>query len=151
MVEKEDTAINEKSSSTEKVGKKKEEKKEVHFCKDCKGYDKSTQREFHRKVEKKDEKGNRTEIVEVRAICRNPKADSYKHLVMAEYAKRQCPCWEKGEYITAKLDEKKTEKPRKKQQRSKQQISEEKMTTPEEYFGSTEDHLKRLQNKKNNS
>jgi len=94
VVEKKDAVKKEKSSSHEKVDNTTEEKKEFHFCKDCKGYDKSTQREFHRRVGKKDDKGNRTEIVEIRAICRNPKADSFKHLVIAEYSRRQCPVWE---------------------------------------------------------
>jgi len=85
------------SVEQEKSKKRKEGKKaEARFCKDCKFYDKSTEREFHRKVGKKDEHGKRAEIVEVRAICRNPKASSFGHLVMAEYSKRQCPVWEKA-------------------------------------------------------
>jgi hypothetical protein len=97
---------------------KKEEQKELHFCKDCKGYDKSTEREFRRKVGPKNDKGERTEIVEIRAVCMNPKASSYRHLVMSEYAKRQCPVWEKGVYEQpAKPEEKptkETQKPTKK-------------------------------------
>jgi hypothetical protein len=75
-----------------------EEKVESHFCKDCKSYDKSTEREFHRLVGKRDEQGNRGEIIEIRAVCMNPKSTSCHHLVMAEYSKRQCPVWEQGVY-----------------------------------------------------
>jgi len=87
----------------------KEAKKEVElrFCKDCKFYDKSTERDFHRKVGKTDEKGERTEIVELRAICRNKKAKSFGHLVMAEYSKRQCPVWKKGTYKPQEAQQKK--------------------------------------------
>jgi hypothetical protein len=112
MVETQIIEKKETKQTQEKIKDVKEEQKEVHFCKDCIGYDKSTEREFHRKVGKKDEKGNRSEIVEVRAVCRTPKADSFKHLVMANYSKRQCPCWEKGTYLkpieTAKQPSKKT-------------------------------------------
>lgn len=72
---------------------------ELRFCKDCKGYDKSREREFHRKVGPKNDKGERTEIVEIRAVCENPKSTSYHHLVMAEYSKRQCEVWEQGTYV----------------------------------------------------
>jgi hypothetical protein len=102
----------------EVVEQKKEEEKEQHFCKDCKSYDKSTEREFHRKVGPRNDKGERTEIVETRAVCMNPKASSYRHLVMAEYAKRQCPMWNEGIYEQpAKPEEKptkETQKPSKK-------------------------------------
>ena len=33
-----------------------------------------------KRLEKKNDKASRTEIVEVRAICRNPKAESFKRL-----------------------------------------------------------------------
>lgn len=98
MVEKEDGEKKEKTSSVEKKSKKKEEKKDLHFCKDCKWYDKSAEREFHRKVGPKNEEGGRTEITEIRAICRNKNANACNHLVMAEYSKRQCPVWESGAY-----------------------------------------------------
>lgn len=97
MNEKKDNVKNDVVSSREQV-ENKNGKKDVHFCKDCKWYDKSTQRDFHRKVGKKNEKGKRTEIVEIRAVCENPKSSSYHHLVMAEYAKRQCLVWAKGVY-----------------------------------------------------
>ena len=88
------------SVEQEKSKKVKEGKKiEARFCKDCRFYDKSTERDFHRKVGPKNNKGERTEIVEVRATCRNAKASSFGHLVMAEYSKRQCPVWERGVYV----------------------------------------------------
>ena len=90
--------------------KENKDKTKLRFCKDCKFYDKSTERDFHRKVGKTDEKGERTEIVELRAICRNKKAKSFGHLVMAEYSKRQCEYWEKGKYVPS---EKPEEKPKK--------------------------------------
>lgn len=105
--------VNGVSSSVEqeKSKKIKEGKKtEARFCKDCRFYDKSTERDFHRKVGKKDEHDKRTEIVEVRAICRNSKASSFGHLVMAEYSKRQCPVWEKGVYKAQKSGEPKEPK-----------------------------------------
>ena len=135
---KKDTEKKQKASSQGKVEVKKEEKKEVHFCKDCKWYDKSTEREFHRKVGPKNEKGERTEIIEIRAVCRNEKADSHNHLVMAEYAKRQCPVWEKGKY--KHLEEEK--------EKNTKEIDEEKMTSPEEYFGTPENHLSRQKDSK---
>ena len=99
------------SVEQEKSKKVKEGKKiEARFCKDCKFYDKSAERDFHRKVGKKNEHGKRAEIVEVRAICRNPKASSFGHLVMAEYSKRQCPAWEKGVYKAQKSTESKEPK-----------------------------------------
>lgn len=109
-----DTAEKVESISEEKKTKQKgrEEEKEYHFCKDCRGYDKSTERNFHRKVGPVDkETGERTMIVEVRAVCRNPKSKAHGHLVMAEYKKRQCLVWEEGKYKPpTKEAEKKSEK-----------------------------------------
>jgi hypothetical protein len=94
------------SFEQEKSKKVKEGKKaKVRFCKDCRFYDKSTERDFRRKVGKKDEHGKNVEIVEVRAVCRNTKASSFGHLVMAEYSKRQCSVWEKGLYKVQKNSE----------------------------------------------
>jgi hypothetical protein len=77
--------------------KRKNEKPLKHyFCKECKWYDKSSEREFHRRVGKRDEQGKRTEIFEIRAICLNPKASSHNHLVMAANSERQCQVWEKA-------------------------------------------------------
>jgi hypothetical protein len=103
MVSKKDTEKEGKTSSRKKIESKKEEMEEVRSCKDCKWYDKSSEREFHRKEGPKNEKGKRTEIIEIRAICRNKNAKAYNHLVMAEYAKRQCPVWQKGTYARASL------------------------------------------------
>ena len=109
MVNKKDAEKKEKTSSQGKVKSKIEEKKEVHFCKDCKWYDKNTEREFHRKVGPKNEKGERSEIIEVRAICRNKNSNAYNHLVMTEYDKRQCPVWERGVYVKPVEEQKKDE------------------------------------------
>jgi len=88
------------SPEQEKSKRSKEGKKtEARFCKDCRFYDKSKEREFHRKVGSKNDKGERSEIIETRAVCENSKASSYHHLVMAEYSKRQCPVWERGVYV----------------------------------------------------
>ena len=81
---------------TKEPKKKKDNRNPVkhHFCKDCKWYDKDSERQFHRNVGKKNGAGNRTEIIELRALCKNSKARSFHHLVMAEYSKRQCGVWE---------------------------------------------------------
>lgn len=76
--------------------RKAENLSKLHFCKDCKHYDKKTEREFRRKVGKKNEKGDRTEIVELRAMCKNSRAKSFAHLVMAENSRRRCSSWEKS-------------------------------------------------------
>ena len=111
MVNEKDTEKKEKTSSHNKVESKKKEI-EVHFCKDCKWYDKGSERKFHRKVGPKNEKGERTEIIEIRAICRNKKAKAYNRLVMAEYSRRQCPVWEKGVYSIPVEEQKKSELPK---------------------------------------
>lgn len=87
---KEET-VEKTESRPEKKREKKKEIKEVHFCKDCRSYDWTTEREFHRD-------GIREGLVEIRAVCRNPKSRAYRHLVMAQYSKRQCSVWEKGVY-----------------------------------------------------
>ena len=94
-------------------------RKVQRFCKDCRFYDKSSERKFRRKVGPRNEKGERTEIVEIRAVCRNPKAKSYNRLVMAEYGKRQCPLWEKGVY----------------ERKEKRGREEKGKTAPHEYHG----------------
>lgn len=84
-----------------KTAKKKDEiekLKTYRFCKDCRFYDKPSERKFRRKVGPRNKKGERTEIIELRAVCRNPKSKSYNRLVMAEYERRQCPVWEEGVY-----------------------------------------------------
>ena len=89
------------SKKVEELDSKKkvvEEKKEVHFCKDCRWYDKSSEREFHRRVGPIKE-GKRSEIIEIRAVCRNKNAKAYNHLVLSKYEKRQCPQWKKENMI----------------------------------------------------
>jgi len=113
--------------------KKVEEKKEVHFCKVCKFYDWTTEREFHRD-------GIRKGLLEIRAVCRNPQARSYRHLVKAEYKKRQCAFWEEGRYKTPKKKETKEKKT---------EPDEEKMTSPAEYHGPDLTDVERAELKKN--
>jgi len=110
-------------SETNTQGKKKLGRKEGKTCNKCKWYDWTTERDFHRKVGPLNERGERTEIMELRAICRNKKAKSYGHLVMAEYKKRQCPVWEEGIYEPLKKEKKKNE------------AKEEEMTHPASYHG----------------
>jgi hypothetical protein len=96
------------------------EEKET-FCKNCKWYDKSTERTFHRKVGKRDEKGERTVITEIRAICRNAKSSAYCHLVMSQGSKRNISgCFEKGVYTVPKKEEQKPKKETKKKKRKKE-------------------------------
>ena len=113
---------NTKKSSTEKpepniLEKKLEskEKKELHRCDECKWYDVSTQRDFFRKVGPRDKSGQRTKIKEIRAVCRSPTSKAKGHLVKNDSDR---PCFERGVY------------------------AEEKMTSPEEYFGTPEGRLK---------
>ena len=108
MVNKKDTEKKEKTSSHKKVESKKKEI-EVQFCKDCKWYDKGSEREFHRKVGPKNDKGEGSEIMEIRAICRDKNAKAHNRLVMSEYSKHQCPVWEKGVYAKPIEEQKKSE------------------------------------------
>ena len=118
--------------------KKKEKRK---TCDECEWYDWSTERDFNRKVGPVDEKiGERTEIVGLRALCRNPKAKSYQHLVKAEYSKRQCAFWERGKYKPPKQES----KPKK-----ETKVNNEKMASPNEYFGTLEGRLKKQRRSKN--
>jgi hypothetical protein len=80
-----------KSKPEKQVENKRGEEK---YCNRCRWYDKSKEREFHRKIGKKDEKGIRAEIIEVRSICTNEETTAFHHLVMAECLRRQCPQWE---------------------------------------------------------
>ena len=116
---------NKSEQSEKKRGKKSESKKEEERkpCNACKWYDWSTQRDFHRRVGSKDESGERIEIVEVRAVCRNPKARAYNRFVHATLTKRECPHFEEGRYEQPKKEtEEKTKK-------------ESEPTSPNEYFG----------------
>jgi len=58
---------NEKSTKKESWKKENEEKRTHNRCK---WYDWSTERDFYRKVGPRNEKGERTKILERRAICR---------------------------------------------------------------------------------
>ena len=109
---------------SEKKGHNVEEKKKVHGCDQCRWYDFSTQREFHRD-------GIRKGLVETRAVCRSPKSKARNHLVKKDSDK---PCFEKGKYVTPKKPEKKTKK-------KSNLKDEESMTSPQEYFGSAEGRL----------
>lgn len=86
---------NEKKSSanaevrTEEKQEQKKEKKEVHRCDQCKGYDVSTQRDFHRD-------GIRKGLIEVRAVCRLPTARAKGHLVKNDSDR---DCFEEGVYV----------------------------------------------------
>ena len=100
---------------------KESKKKEVHRCDKCKWYDVSTQRDFFRKVGQRDESGQRTTIKEVRAVCRSPTSKAKGHLVKNDSSRL---CFEKGVYV------------------------EEKMTSPEEYFGTPEGRLKEKSKRK---
>ena len=123
----------EEKSESKGETKNKEEKKKLHFCKDCKFYDWTTEREFHRD-------GIRKGLFEIRAVCRNPKARSYRYLVKAEYSKRQCPVWEFGKY----------EPPKKKETKEKKtEPDEEKMTSPAGYHGPDLTDVERAELKKN--
>jgi len=92
-------------SSTEKVKSEEKEhdvkeKKEAHRCDECRWYDFSTQREFHRE-------GIRNGLVETRAVCRSPTSKARNHLVKNDSDK---PCFEKGKYVPPKKTKKETTK-----------------------------------------
>ena len=98
-----------KAESDVQDKKKQKGREEGKTCNECRWYDKSTERDFHRKVGARNEKGERSEIVEVRAVCRNPKAKAFNRLVHATLLKRECPQWEKGVYTAPeKLEKKKS-------------------------------------------
>jgi len=130
--------VNTRETEKEKI--KEEKKPSRKPCNQCRWYDKSTEREFHRKVGKRNEKGERTEIVEIRAVCRCKKARAYGRLVHATLTKRSCPHWEPGVYVTPKKEEKVKEK-------AEEKTSEP--TAPHEYFGPDLDKMEK-ENLKNN-
>jgi len=133
---------NKKSETVEKTDKR--EKKEIKEkerkpCNECRYYDHSTERDFHRKVGPRNDKGERTEIIEIRAVCRNPKASAFKHLVHATLTRRECSYWKEGKY-----------EPSKKETKTLKKENEEKKTAPSEYHGPplTEVEEKNLKEKK---
>jgi len=109
---------------------KQSDKKDVSRkpCGECRFYDWTTERQFHRKVGPADEKtGERTLIIEPRAVCRGSKARAKGHLVHRDQTKRPCEQWEAGKYEPPKEEEEKT--------------------SPEEYFGTPEGRLKEQKKK----
>ena len=93
------------------------EKKTREPCGECRFYDWTTERQFHRKVGKVDEKtGERSLIIEPRAICRGPKARAKGHLVHRDQTKRPCEQWDGGKYEPPKKED-------------------EEKTSPDEYHG----------------
>lgn len=104
----ESEAVEKTEKKSEKRDEKvKEERKEVHRCDQCKWYDVSTQRDFHRD-------GIRKGLVEVRAVCRSPTARAKGHLVKNDSDR---PCFEKGVYV-------KPQKPKKKEKPSLTKVSD---------------------------
>jgi hypothetical protein len=112
---KKDSSVEKTDSNIQEKKSESKEKKEVHRCDACKWYDVSTQRDFFRKVGPRDKSGQRATIKEIRAVCRSPNSKAKGHLVKNDSNR---PCFEKGVYV------------------------EEKMTSPEEYFGTPEGRLK---------
>ena len=108
------------SSSQEKKPEGKE-KKEVHRCDECKWYDVSTQRDFFRRVGKRDEGGQRTTIKEVRAVCRSPTSKAKGHLVKNDSDRE---CFEKGKYVPPAKIEKKQEKAKRSKKEAKRTRTE---------------------------
>ena len=121
------SSVKRTDSSSQKKKPELKEKKELRRCNKCKWYDVSTQRDFFRRVGKRDESGQRTTIKEIRAVCRSSTSKAKGHLVKNDSDR---PCFEKGKYMPP-------EKP-KKDQKNK----EKEMTSPEEYFGTPEEKLK---------
>jgi len=133
----ESSSKDEVKSETQDV--KDKEKEKPQYCRDCRFYDHSTEREFKRN-------GIREGLVETRAICRNPKARSHNHIVMAELnrpKKRRCEVWEAGVY-------KPPERPKKKEQKTqKTESKDEEKTSPSEYHGPPLTDLEKTELKQN--
>ena len=111
-------------------------------CGECRFYDWTTERQFHRKVGPVNEKGERSLIIEPRAVCRGPKARAKGHLVHRDQTKRPCEQWEAGKYEPPKKEEKpeelkELEKMINKTKEKKTDTNEDK-TSPDEYHGSSE-------------
>lgn len=125
----------EKTEKTEEKRdvKDKEEKKEVHRCDQCKWYDVSTQRDFHRD-------GIRKGLVEVRAVCRSPTSKARNHLIKNDSDR---PCFEEGVYV-------KPQKQKKKEQKTqKTESKDEEKTSPSEYHGPPLTDVEKIELKKN--
>ena len=109
-------------------------------CNLCRWYEHEKEREFHRRVGPKDEQGQRTEIIEIRSVCRNPNAKAYQHLVHATQTKRECPQIELGKYEAPKKEEKKPEelKELEKMIKKTKTDTDDEKTSPDEYHGTSE-------------
>jgi len=116
------------------------EKKTRKPCGECRFYDWTTKRQFHRKVGPVDEKtGERSLIIEPRAICRGPKARARGHLVHRDQTKRPCEQWEAGKYEPPKEEEKPEElKELEKMIKKTKTDTDDEKTSPDEYHGSSE-------------
>jgi len=86
---------------------KTEEKKEQLTCGQCRFWDTTTTRDFHRD-------GIREGLVECRSTCRNPEARAFKHLTKKETVKECCV---PGVFVA----EKKEKKPKAEQVETEQQ------------------------------
>lgn len=123
-------------NSKEKTVVKTEEKPESKIkekekrCGLCKWYDVSTERPYVRFLGP-----DKHEVEETRAICKNSRARAFHHRVNTNSVK---DCFERGTY---KAPEKKDVKG--KETKKVEKPTEEKMTSPEEYFGTPEDRLKK--------
>ena len=114
-----------KTNTKEKSNSKSEKNEEKRkSCGQCRFYDWTRERQFHRRVGKRDEHGKRTLIVEPRSVCISTKARAGGHLVHRDQTKRPCSQFEAGKYEPPKKEEKK--KPTKETKEPE---------TPEEYFG----------------
>lgn len=115
---------NKAKTNTKEKSKSKSEKIEEKrkSCGECKYYDWTRERQFHRRVGKRDEHGKRSLIIEPRGVCISTKARAGGHLIHRDQTKRPCEQWEEGRYVKP---EQKEEKPTK----------EEEKTSPDEYHG----------------
>jgi hypothetical protein len=95
------------------------EKEQQHTCGECRWYDHSTEREFHRD-------GIRKGLVETRAICRSERSTARQHLVKKESVR---PCFEAGVYVKP-AEEKSTKKHKKDTEEQKEQKEEHVEETP---------------------
>lgn len=65
-------------------------KKKENRCDECEFYDIGSQRDFFRRIGKRNKKGERTKIKEVRAKCVNEKSTAYQHLVKSDSTNKPC-------------------------------------------------------------
>jgi hypothetical protein len=91
--------------SKEKVVNK--EKKEQLTCGQCRFWDTTTTRQFHRD-------GIRKGLIECRSVCKNPEVKSFRHLTMKESVKECCV---PGVFVAEKKEEKAKVKEQKKKKK----------------------------------